>query len=536
MSGRRWPGLRGQGGFTIIEVMVASLVLLVGLVGTVTLINAANATTVSTQAREQAVSLERELLEATHSVPYQQLSPTSVVSQVQAAPGLRNAGVGPGWTIQRRGFTYTVAVGVCSVDDPSNGYGTENPDTFCATTASPNPSCNTLLGTSGNIAGVASAVTSANATLTGQQAIGSCGLDPDLDGRVDNLTQTDVPKCTGGACTPAPTGDSNPDNYKRILVLVTWTVNQVGHYALQSSTIPNPGPAGGPTISSLATTATLPITNTYSATTVPFAVTTSNDATAVSWSVNGTPMGNASGASGSWNFSWNIGTAGSGTEVMDGSYVITVTAYNQNSVYGPNQSLTATLNRRQPYAPTGFVGGLNPSVVELEWIANKESDISGYRVYRVGTPNTKVCDVPVTRLSCQDAAPPSTYPIKYYIVAVDHDNASPPQLREGDPSAQITVTNSNQAPNPPTGLAASPSNGNTVLAWTAPATSDPDGDPIAFYRIYRDGSAYVNRYDRTLGAQTTYTDTATGGVAHTYYITAVDPQLMESPIVGPVTR
>jgi hypothetical protein len=198
--------------------------------------------------------------------------------------------------------------------------------------------------------------------------------------------------------------------------------------------------------------------------------------------------------------------------------------------------MTVTLNRRQPYAPTGFVGGLNGGVVDFEWFTNKESDISGYRVYRVGSPNVKVCDVPVSQLSCRDAAPPSTFPIKYYIVAVDHDNQSPAQLREGDASAQITVTNTNQAPNPPTNLQASTSNGNTVLAWNAPTTADPDGETIAFYRIYRDGSAYVNRYDKTAGAQLSYTDTKTGGIPHNYYVTAVDPQLAESTIVGPVTK
>src|SRR5437588_3445169 len=107
--------LRAEAGFTIIECMVAATVLLIGLVGTVSLINTANATTSASQAREQATSLQRELLEAIHSIPYQQISPSSVVSQVQAQPGLRDAGVGSGWTIQRRGFTYTVAVGVCSV-------------------------------------------------------------------------------------------------------------------------------------------------------------------------------------------------------------------------------------------------------------------------------------------------------------------------------------------------------------------------------------------------------------------------------------
>jgi hypothetical protein len=75
-----------------------------------------------------------------------------------------------------------------------------------------------------------------------------------------------------------------------------------------------------------------------------------------------------------------------------------------------------------------------------------------------------------------------------------------------------------------------------VLAWTAPNPTDADGDPIDFYRIYRDGQAVANRYDTAPGTATTYTDTGTGGVQHTYWVTAVDPQLAESPAAGPVTR
>jgi uncharacterized protein YcsI (UPF0317 family) len=98
------------------------------------------------------------------------------------------------------------------------------------------------------------------------------------------------------------------------------------------------------------------------------------------------------------------------------------------------------------------------------------------------------------------------------------------------------VTNTNQAPNAPTSLLASPSNGNTVLAWTPATVSDLDGDAVAFYRIYRDGQLYANRYDVTAGAQTTYTDSNTGGTQHSYYVTAVDASFDESTMLGPVTR
>jgi hypothetical protein len=217
--------------------------------------------------------------------------------------------------------------------------------------------------------------------------------------------------------------------------------------------------------------------------------------------------------------------------------VVSARAINSYGVAGATRALTITLNRRQPYAPASVAGGRNGSVVEFEWAANKERDIAGYRVYRAPgalQADVKVCDLTTTQTNCQDPSPPSGSPLSYYVVALDHDSAG--SLREGDHSATVTVNNTNLAPNAPTNLLASPSNGNTVLAWTAATVSDADGDPVAFYRIYRDGQLYANRYDRTAGAQTTYTDSNTGGTQHSYSVTAVDASLDESPILGPVTR
>jgi hypothetical protein len=48
---------------------------------------------------------------------------------------------------------------------------------------------------------------------------------------------------------------------------------------------------------------------------------------------------------------------------------------------------------------------------------------------------------------------------------------------------------------------------------------------------------FGDRYDRTdSGSTTTYADTNTGGVPHTYWVTAVDQDLAESPFLGPVTK
>jgi hypothetical protein len=134
----------------------------------------------------------------------------------------------------------------------------------------------------------------------------------------------------------------------------------------------------------------------------------------------------------------------------------------------------------------------------------------------------------VTR--CKDTGLPSTSS-QYYVKAVDRDNTG--NLREGDASATVTVpaTSDNNPPNPVTGLQAAPLGSSTILSWQAPATPDPDpGDSIRFYRIYRDGTDWVNNfYAETSGpAATTFTDTQTGGSGHTYYVVSVDQSFMES--------
>jgi hypothetical protein len=60
---------------------------------------------------------------------------------------------------------------------------------------------------------------------------------------------------------------------------------------------------------------------------------------------------------------------------------------------------------------------------------------------------------------------------------------------------------------------------------------------VDFYRVYRDGTSYDDRFDRTgTGSELTWTDTATNGSAHTYRVVAVDTQLAESPFSNAVTR
>jgi hypothetical protein len=152
-----------------------------------------------------------------------------------------------------------------------------------------------------------------------------------------------------------------------------------------------------------------------------------------------------------------------------------------------------------------------------------------------------VCALADQRLetTCTDTAPPAGDPLTYYVYAYDRDPAG--ATREGDASAPRLVTAGNQPPNAPTGLAGTRNaDASVTLTWSRPSPEDPDGPPdgVDFYRIYRDGQALQNRYDRWFdnGPSITWQDTETNGLQHTYWVTAVDTHYMESAFLGPVTK
>jgi hypothetical protein len=96
----------------------------------------------------------------------------------------------------------------------------------------------------------------------------------------------------------------------------------------------------------------------------------------------------------------------------------------------------------------------------------------------------------------------------------------PPLAQPAAPSGLVNVHNAD---------------GTNTLTWNV-ATGTPGPD---FYRIYRDGQNYANRYDTAgdTGQSTlTWTDTNTGGTSHTYYVTTAASTLAESnTMAGPVS-
>src|SRR3954469_11993407 len=415
--------LGDDSGFTILEVMVAAVVLLVGLLGTFAVIDTAHSTITTTKAREQGTSLQRELIEAVRTIPYDQLTPNGVGSRLRAQPGLSDASLSAaGWTIRRRNQTYTISMGSCAVDDPRDGLGAHDAGVFCANSGAPTTpeQCASLLD-GGSAAAVATP--------------GDCGIDANGDGNADGLTAGAASPCPDTLCK-----DTAPLDYKRVVSLVRWTAGGKAKWQLQLTTVNSPGVSAAPTITDLrATDLSNGGTVMTAGSTIAFTATASRTPSAMAWYVDGNLQATTAVANPTWTFTWDVGTASTGSgaqpgaqERVDGPYLVSVKAFDQYGQFGQTRSVNITVNRREPFAPINLRAGRNGSAVDVEWTPNKEGDIRGYNVYRRTTSGSdvKVCAL-VTGTTCHDATAPGSGTLQYYAAAVETNAAG---AREGDAS------------------------------------------------------------------------------------------------------
>jgi prepilin-type N-terminal cleavage/methylation domain-containing protein len=484
--------IRQQQGFTLIEVMVAITVLLVGVLGTVTMIDGANAVTTQTKAREGGTAVARSVLEIARGVPYQDLTSAQLLAVIETRPGLLDAQPGvAGHQIESRGFIYTLTPVVCLMDDPKDRLGVhaDIPLDFC----------------------------------------------PDSD--VVSGTPTAV--------------DKNPDDYRRVGVHLRWA-DSAGHEisVKQTGVVTNPAGGLGPTVNSV--TPKLPNSPTITEGTVAtYDIVTSSLADTVSMTANGHRIGDATRDDNThWTFSWNLGPIDD-PKFIDCNYVLQAQASDDKGRLGAPFALTVTLNRRQPFAPPGIEGGrnLNGNRVDVQWGTGSECDIQRYEVFRGTNPSAIDTPVPACtrflgeKTECLDEAAPAGQ-VYYKVWAVDKGSSGD---RPGDPTALTIVEGNGGPPSTPTGLqvcsggnpacndihGAPAPPGSAVLSWE-PA-SDPDG--VAFYRVYRGGATYGDRHDVLFevdGKPLVFVDTPSGGTA-TYYVSAVDSLFGESQLSGPVT-
>jgi prepilin-type N-terminal cleavage/methylation domain-containing protein len=480
--------LAGREGFTLIELLVAMTVLLVGVLGVLAIIDRANAATVTTRSREAATNVARELVEAARSVPYANLTPASVETQIQALPGLADDGAPAGWTIRRRGFTFTATATVCTFDDARDAGGDHSAGNFCADSAAPSAT-------------------------------------PDRNPEDYRRVRVEVRWTVGGV---------EREVHQTVLIN---NPGSAGAPAVRTLLIESGSAAIAPGTNQVI----------HPTETLRFLLTTSSRPTTLHWLLDGASQAPITeGANLAWNFQWELGPSGQdGTpdpegSIVDGTYVVSAEAFDQYGVAGPSRSLTVSLNRSPADKVTGVAGGRTGNsatpadqVIDIEWLPSRERDIIGYSVERVDAAGNRVevCERD-DRTSCIDHDPPVEDGLTYYVFAwdVDPDDGQPRKGPEASDPLIVRLTN-NEPFAPPTATATLQSDGSVLLTWFRPIPEDLDpGDSIAFYRIYRDGTGYDARYAvwNDPGATAQFVDGNTGGTAHEYWITAVDENFAES--------
>ena len=461
---------------------MAALVLAVGVLGTFTLLDTANKSISTSNGRVGATNLTREVTEYARGTDYDLLTPTQAETTLRARARISGTGAAGAWKVERRGVAYTLTPEVCTFDDPKDGLSATAPANACTPAAA--------------------------------------------------------------AIAAAPV-EVNPDDFRRVDLTASWKDRQGKHKLKQTALVVNPSGGLGPRIKTFAE----PAAQISSGTQVQWVAganpVLTDPADTLRWTVNdGVSLGEVVGTGAtSWAFTWDLGTLDAPPFVYDGTYLVSGQAFDARGIPGEARAVSVHVNRRKPYAPASVVGGRNAQhsggVVDLDWARNKERDVLGYRVYRLGLlglSRTLICnDAPLTytvKTSCTDTNPVSV-PVglhSYEVIAMDYtDLKAGSGLREGD-DAKVLLAAASTRPNEP--VLADPItivDGSPLLTWTTPAVATGQR-PIRFYRIYRDsGTGLTGRYDVTVDASTKWTDPNPGNTtAHRYWVSAVDDTNNES--------
>ena len=502
-------------GFTVVEVIVASTLLVVGVLAAALLLDVANTETASAKARTAGNNVARRVIEVARTVALNTVEEGTGPALVQArAPDLADDDPAPGWTVRRGGVTYTIGWESCVLDDPS-------------------------------------------------------------DGTADSAARTPAYCSQPAASTPA---DTSPADARRVTVTVTWRLRPAStapeqERSVRAVTVLPLGVGDLPVVQRVLLEA--PTTCTASCTitgdTARFRAETNISAASMTWLADGVvaatcpPADACTGSATTWRFDWPLGTptretatgvnAGRckpGTYRPDGTYEVGARAADPFGRARSPVSQTVLLNRCSPWPVTALAAGRSfvSGVNDVTWAPPADGDIIGYRVYK-GTSTasmTPACGLsaggylPVAKLSCSDSQSVSGSSYFYFVAPVDRT----PQgaVREGYVTG-YNIQLANRAPARVSGITAIRAGGEVRLTW-APS-SDPDGgDQVDGYRIYRvvsgrtpgvaDRIALVDVSDACPEGSTTCQwpdEGAPAGV--TYYITAVDTRAAESTISAGVS-
>jgi hypothetical protein len=389
-------------------------------------------------------------------------------------------------------ITYTVKVSECSIDDPKDGYG---------------------------------------------KHVNSLGENPFCE---DSKTEEGK--------------DQQPEDLKRVTVDVTWSAIGRSPDVHQVETVTAAGEAPGLNATSLkltvpkvgAPTAPVivaqPLENKLT-----FSVQAPSATAAMTWALDGVKQSPAPTyvSANEWTFSWFIPEK----EVTDGTYTVAAQAISATGIYGPPVSISVTLIRSTPAAPKvtngGFneviVGGKKTTVVELQWVANAERNVLGYQVRN--SKGELVCPSAEATLSLAVTCTDFNLPAKavesnqVYKIAALYRKAEGEALSKEVSSGPATSFTAEKGPPPGPNVPGAPltatknADASVTLKWSAPS----GGAAVAFYRIYRGSEEYKDREGVVIAPTTEYTDTNAAS-EHSYWVTAVNANLKESPYLGPVTK
>ncbi|HWD76675.1 MAG TPA: hypothetical protein VG371_16185, partial [Solirubrobacteraceae bacterium] len=467
------------------------LVLTIGLLAAFMMLSINLHASADARAREGGVTLARQITEDARSIPYSQLSSTTIASQLQAMPGLTSASSGSDWTIVRAGLTYTVTAGVSTLTDPKDTSGAVN----------------------------AADIKQVRASVTWKTS----------QGKTHQVTET----------TAMSTAGQDPGLIASSLALA----------ASQQGVAGISGPANG----------TAPVVTSTGITSLQFQVTAPTGTTAIVWTLNGGKQSTWNGSAPSGGTIWTS-AAWLLSGLSDGTYTVGAQAEDTSGVDGPPVTITVRLIRNVPSAPNVTGYGFDPNVMvagtatlgaDLQWAANPEMNVVGYRIYKSGVG--RICETSTTAFSancganawcstptaCVDLGASSSNST-YTVTALYYDASN--RLQEGNPMS-VTLASGTPLPPPPVpqvsmSVVTEPDD-TAILTWSPPS----GGTPVSFYRIYRGGDNYSNRYDTvpasSCSTTCTYHDT-NRTLSTSYWVTAVGgatpgSDMAESPATGPVT-
>jgi prepilin-type N-terminal cleavage/methylation domain-containing protein len=225
----------GEAGMTLIEVMVAMTILVVGALSTLTIIEGSIRNTSRTTAQEQGTNLARELVERARQVPYVSMTQAGAPAALAAAIPEATTATGTSFTVTRRGVVYTVNVDACSIDDPSDGAGAGDA-TFClAPTGAGTATAGTKNVLGYNVAWSGDPITALCLVTTSNGIVG--GLVSSLTGNLLGLAQGGAQISGCGATSPSRTIalDDAPDDLRRVKITLSW--NRGGAASLTQTTL-----------------------------------------------------------------------------------------------------------------------------------------------------------------------------------------------------------------------------------------------------------------------------------------------------------